>query len=100
MGSKVNDEDFKSILVSSLPITWDAFTASYLGSQTRNAVMTSQELVTIIRDEYNRRKTVPGAEEGQDEGNLSLTMTAQLATGPQGKKRAHEEKKEKSGSKK
>jgi len=43
---------------------------------------------------------VPGAEEGQDEGNSSLTMTAQLATGPQGKKRTREEKKEKSGSKK
>ena len=100
MGLKVNDEDFKSILVSSLPITWDAFTASYLGSQTGNAVMTSQELVAIIRDEYNHRKTVPGAEEGQDEGNLSMTMTAQLATGPQGKKRACEEKKEKTGSKK
>jgi len=100
MGLKVNDKDFKSILVSSLPITWDAFTASYLGSQTGNAVMTSQELVAIICDEYNRRKTVPGAKEGQDEGNSSLTMTAQLVTGPWGKKRAREEKKEKSGSKK
>ena len=100
MGSKVNDEDFKSILVSSLPITWDAFTASYLGSQTRNAVMTSQELVAIIRNEYNHRKTMPGAEEGQDEGNSSMMMMAQLVTGLWGKKRAREEKKEKTGSKK
>ena len=43
---------------------------------------------------------MPGTEEGQDEGNSSLTMTAQPATGPQGKKRACEEKKEKSGLKK
>ena len=100
MSSKVNDEDFKSILVSLLPITWDAFTASYLGSQTGNAVMTLQELVAIICDEYNRRKTMPGAKEGQDEGNSSMMMTAQPVTGPWGKKRACEEKKEKTGSKK
>ena len=100
MGSKVNDENFKSILVSLLPITWDAFTASYLDSQTGNAVMTSQELVAIIHDEYNHRKTMPGAKEGQDEGNSSMTMMAQPATGLWGKKRACEEEKEKTRSKK
>jgi len=100
MGLKVNDKDFKSILISSLPITWDAFTALYLGSHTQNAVMTSQGLVTIIHDKYNQRKTVPGTNEGQDKGNLSLMMMAQLATGLWGKKQAREEKKEKSGLKK
>ena len=96
MGSIINDEDFKSILVSSLPVTWDAFTASYLGSQTgtgtgTGTTMKSQELVALIRDEYNRRKTVPGLDEGiQNKMSLSITMAAQMMKRPKGKKRVQE----------
>ena len=51
MGLKLKDEEFNNILVSSLPAIWDTTMMSYLGN-----VMPSQQLVTIICDEYNKRK--------------------------------------------
>ena len=51
MGSKLKDEEFNNILVSSLPATWDTTMMSYLGN-----AMSSQQLVTIICDEYNKGK--------------------------------------------
>ena len=60
MGSCVPDEDFTNLLVSSLPQLWDLFTISYLGSQTREKVLTSQQFIMIIHDEYNRRKAATG----------------------------------------
>jgi hypothetical protein len=53
MGSLVSDIDFSNVLVSSLPQSWDAFTSSFLGAQSAEKQITSQELVVLIRDEYN-----------------------------------------------
>ena len=47
----------KVFLVSSLTVTWDAFAASYLGSQTARTetkAMMTQELVALRCSEYNR----------------------------------------------
>ena len=51
MGLKLKDEEFNNILVSSLPATWDTTMMPYLGN-----AMPSQQLVTTICDEYNKRK--------------------------------------------
>jgi len=60
MGSRVPDGDFTNILVSSLPASWDPFTTSYLGSQTGDKVLTSQQFIAIIRNECNRWKSANG----------------------------------------
>ena len=60
MGSHVPDEDFTNWLVSSLPQSWDLFTTSYLGSQTGEKALTSQQFIAIIRNEYNWRKAATG----------------------------------------
>jgi transposase InsO family protein len=56
MGSKVGDEDFAMILVSSLPESWDIFTSAYLGTKTDGSALTSHELVAILLEEDRRRK--------------------------------------------
>ena len=59
MGCKISDEEYKSILVMSLPSTWDYFIASYQGTHTSpekgKQGITSQELTSILIDEYNCR---------------------------------------------
>jgi hypothetical protein len=60
----VPDTQFKTIIASSLPPSWDIFTDPYVGSQpgtraevdTRGSVQT-QEFIGIIKEEYLRRKT-------------------------------------------
>jgi len=53
MGSQTNNEDFSNMIISSLPPSWDSFTASYLGAQMGKVTTMSQELIAVIRDEYN-----------------------------------------------
>jgi len=61
-GHRIDDMEFKSILVSSLPHSWEAFTTSYLGYQggtlgNQSAqVMTVQQLVSLLTEEAKRRK--------------------------------------------
>jgi Zinc knuckle len=60
----VPDMQFKTIIASSLPPSWDIFTDPYMGSQpgtraevdTRGSVQT-QEFIGIIKEEYLQRKT-------------------------------------------
>ena len=52
MGSKLNDEEFNNILASSLPATWDTIMMSYLENG-----MPSQQFVTVVCNEYYKRKT-------------------------------------------
>jgi hypothetical protein len=47
MGSKVPDEDFVMILLTSLPESWDIFTTSFLGSSSNRSDLKSQELIGI-----------------------------------------------------
>jgi gag-polypeptide of LTR copia-type len=35
MGERMSDQEFKSIMIMSLPESWDAFTASYQGTNTK-----------------------------------------------------------------
>ena len=49
-----------NLLVSSLPQSWDPFTTSYLRSQTGEKVLTLQQFIAIICDEYNWRKAATG----------------------------------------
>jgi hypothetical protein len=61
MGCKIPDEEFKSVLVMSLPPIWDHFVGSYQGTHTATTDkdgkqgITSQELTSILIDEYQRR---------------------------------------------
>jgi hypothetical protein len=61
-GHKTDDNDFKSILVASLPRSWESFSSSYLGYQgstlgNQNAqTMTSAELTSLLCEEDKRRK--------------------------------------------
>ncbi|CAA7258939.1 unnamed protein product [Cyclocybe aegerita] len=56
MGSKISDEDFVMILITSLPESWDNYTSSYLGSSGNKPELKSQELVAILLEESRRRK--------------------------------------------
>ena len=88
MGLKVPDQDFTNILLSSLPKSWDSFTTSYLGSQTGANVLTSQQFIVIIRDEYNRRKAANGGTNGTE-----TVLTAQSSKCPAKKKKAVDKEK-------
>jgi len=51
MGSKIPDEDFLMILLTSLPESWDNYTSSFLGSSGNQPQLRSQELVGILIEE-------------------------------------------------
>jgi hypothetical protein len=59
---KLPDLYFKIIISSSLPSSWDIFTESYIGGQKGQVekdpkkLMSSQEFIGIIKEEYGRRK--------------------------------------------
>ena len=60
MGCQISDEEFKSVLVMSLSPLWDHFIASYQGMHVRpdkegEYGITSQELILVLIDEYQRR---------------------------------------------
>jgi hypothetical protein len=59
MGCQISDKEFKSVLVMSLPTLWDHFIASYQGTHIRpdkegDRGITSQELTSVLIDEYQR----------------------------------------------
>ncbi len=60
---RITDIQFKTIIASSLPPSWDAFTEPYVGrrqgiTETDPKKLTSsQEFIGIIKEEYGRRKT-------------------------------------------
>jgi hypothetical protein len=56
MGETVPDEEFKSVLIMSLPESWNPFTSSYQGTtiQKGERGITSQELTSLLIDEYHR----------------------------------------------
>ena len=89
MGSIVPDGDFTNILISSLPASWDPFTTSYLGSQTGDRVLTSQQFIAIIQDESNRRKSNGG------DGGTETVLTAQSSKRTAKKRKAVEPEKTK-----
>ncbi|KZT02119.1 uncharacterized protein LAESUDRAFT_763060 [Laetiporus sulphureus 93-53] len=63
MGKLIPDDEFVSIILMSLPESWDSFTNSYFGaaggqSQSGSGTqITSQDLIAVIRDENRRRKS-------------------------------------------
>ena len=89
MGLKVPDMDFTNILVLSLLKSWDLFTTSYLGSQMGAKVLTSQQFITIIRDECNRQKVANGGINGME----TVLMAQSLKRPAKKKKAADKEKK-------
>jgi len=80
MGSKVPDEDFLMILLTSLPESWDNYTSSFLGSSSNWPQLKSQELVGILIEEARRQK-------GHENG-----VTALQAKGRVGKESTSTEK--------
>ena len=54
MGERMSDQEFKSTMIMSLPESWDAFTTSYQGSNTKQpqAQISSQELSSVLIQEY------------------------------------------------
>ena len=56
MGSKLPDDDFAMILLTSLPEPWDNFTSGYLGSQGNAATINLPNLIGVLLDEERRHK--------------------------------------------
>ena len=60
---RITDIQFKTIIASSLPPSWDAFTEPYVGRRQGTIetdpkkLTSSQEFIGIIKEEYGRRKT-------------------------------------------
>ena len=69
MGSKVPDEDFAMILLTSLPEAWDSFTSAYLGSQGNETTVTSANLIAQLLEEERRRNSRNG---GSGSGGTTL----------------------------
>ncbi|GBE84071.1 hypothetical protein SCP_0600490 [Sparassis crispa] len=64
MGSKVSDDEFRAILITSLPESWDQFTSAYLGATSqKDKLPTSHELIAILLEEYRRQREKGGADE-------------------------------------
>jgi gag-polypeptide of LTR copia-type len=59
---RITDRFFKVIISSSLPLSWDAFTESYVGGRKgavetdERKLMKSQEFIGILKEEYQRRE--------------------------------------------
>ncbi|KAG1894178.1 uncharacterized protein F5891DRAFT_985292 [Suillus fuscotomentosus] len=70
MGCEIPDAEFKALLVMSLLKSWESWTVSYLGTHAdkgksqKIAGYTSQELISIIIDESNHRKSHDTQEKG------------------------------------
>ena len=90
MGSKVPDQDFTNILLSSLPKSWDSFTTSYLGSQMGANILTLQQFIVIICDEYNQWKATNGGT-----NRMETILMAQSSKHPAKKKKAVNKEKKK-----
>src|ERR1700730_1564675 len=66
----ISDSNFKGILITSLPASWDPFTQQYIGMrsaydrQDQKKLLSSYELIGIIKEEYFRR--------GQRDKNLAF----------------------------
>ena len=62
----IPDKQFKTIIASSLPESWDVFTEPYVGGRIGTAendpkkLMSSQEFIGTIKEEYLRRQTRDG----------------------------------------
>ena len=68
MGCKISDEEFKSVLTTSLPKNWDHFVSSYIRSHTKDGEsITSQQLTSIILDKYYHHVDMDDYKESRDE---------------------------------
>jgi len=81
MGCKIDNEEFKAVLVMSLPQSWDHLISSYQGMHLKpnkedNHGITSQELTSVLIDEYQHH-----LDSGIVPENQSRTFYAQLSTG-------------------
>ena len=56
MGSVVEDQEFKNIVMTSLPDLWSAWILTYIQQQSE---VNSHTILTSIQDEWNRRKAAP-----------------------------------------
>ena len=78
---KISDAQFKVIISSSLPPSWDTFTEDYMGRRTDveetnpKKLMPSQQFIGIIREEYLRR-----TERANDESINFATQKSRYAT--------------------
>jgi gag-polypeptide of LTR copia-type len=90
MGERISDQEFKSILIMSLPDTWESFTSSYQGSNAKwlrdvqqpqaQAQMSSQELSSVLIQEYYRRR------QDDQSNNSNVTYSAQQGAPPKKRK--------------
>ncbi len=102
MGRSVNDEDFKLSVVSSLPESWDYWTMAYLASEESNGDkprINSQQLISIICDEAERRNTCLNPKRKRNETNVDEDKdkkdTAYQVMGRTGNKKPRRERPEK-----
>jgi len=67
MGCEISDEEFKLVLIMSLPPSWDSYMAAYFGALPKNKKgsdvgISSAELTSLLIDEYRRRPKQTGQE--------------------------------------
>ena len=72
MGSRIPDNNFAMILLTSLPERWDNFTSGYLGSQGNTTTINVSNLIGVLLDEERRRR---------EHGDPSSSDTALQARG-------------------
>jgi hypothetical protein len=85
MGSLVAEDNFCTVLISSLPESWDIFTTTYQNRIGDANTITSHELISLIMEENSRRKEKLN-EKGKEKES-ALTMKEKSPK----KKREHKE---------
>ena len=73
MESKVEDEDFIMILITSLPESGDSYTSSYLASLGNKLTMKSHELVAVLLEEFCHCQ----GHTGETSGGISMQAKGQ-----------------------
>lgn len=66
MGSLVTEDDFCTVLISSLPESWDTFTTTYQIRMGDTKTITSHELISLILEENSQRKEKDGKGKGKE----------------------------------
>ena len=80
MGIMVGDREFKNLVTTSMPHSWNPWVSTY--SQ-QHADATSQTVINAITNEWNRRKGMPAAEKRKyEEDPEGSSMTAKTVRRP------------------
>src|SRR6202522_333476 len=91
MGGSISDEDFTSIILGSIPQSYDTYIAAITATSTLlNQTLSSTNLIDVIRDEADRRtiKNPKPKKEGQDAAFVAGQSSEKGKRGGEGSKKA------------